>query len=248
MFDYVHRSMPFGGAQTLSADQTYAITAYLLYSNGLVEDDFILSKENFIDVKLPNAEGFYVDDRPTSEYPIFSVEPCMQNCLSAPAQVTKRAVDVNVTPRDEDGKPAGTLPIITLASSEGNSAAQAADMNSLQAAAAVTAVDPALVTAGEAVFKKCASCHKVGDGAKNGVGPQLNGILNAAVGRVEGFKYSKALAELGASGVIWDENSLDAFLENPKAFAKGTKMSFVGLKKPEDRKALITYLSTFDGP
>ena len=69
VFDYVHRSMPFGSAQTVSVDETYAITAFLLYSNGLVEDDFVLTRDNFTEITLPNADGFYVDDRPETEYP-----------------------------------------------------------------------------------------------------------------------------------------------------------------------------------
>ena len=56
-WDYVRRSMPFGNAQTLSVDDTYAIVAYILYSNDLVEDDFILSNENFLEVEMPNAEA-----------------------------------------------------------------------------------------------------------------------------------------------------------------------------------------------
>lgn len=113
VWDYVHRSMPFGGAQTIDVDQTYAIVAFLLYSNGLVEDDFVLSNENFTEVVMPNAEGFYVDDRKTSEYPVFTVEPCMQACLPAVPKITKRAADLKVTPMDEDGKPGGTLPPLT---------------------------------------------------------------------------------------------------------------------------------------
>lgn len=248
VFDYVHRSMPFGGAQTLTPDDTYAITAYILYSNGLVEDDFTLSHENFTEVVLPNAQGFYADDRATTEYPLFTAEPCMQDCLAAPPQVTKRAVEVNVTPEDPDGKPAGTLPAITLAAVEDPPTPETADAAPVETADATPAADPAMVAAGETVFKKCAACHKVGEGAKNGTGPQLNGIVNAGIGRVEGFKYSKVLAEMSAEGAVWDAVALNAFLENPKAFAKGTKMSFAGLKKPEEREALIIYLSTFGEP
>ena len=57
-WDYVHRSMPFGDAQTMSVDDTYAIVAYILYSNDLVEDDFVLSNENFLEVEMPNKDGF----------------------------------------------------------------------------------------------------------------------------------------------------------------------------------------------
>lgn len=268
VFDYVHRSMPFGGAQTLSVDDTYAITAFLLYSNGLVEDDFVLSNENFTEIVMPNAEGFYVDDRPQTEYPLFSAAPCMENCRAEPPKVIKRAVELNVTPTDPDGRPAGTLPAITQASTGATAepvpepakapateiaqAEPAAEPATETAAAEPEAqpaapggADPALVAAGEAVFKKCSACHKVGAGAKNAVGPVLNGVVGAPMGRVEGFKYSNTLAEMGAAGGIWDDAALHAFLENPKGFVKGTKMSFAGLKKPEERDAVIAYLSTF---
>ena len=67
VWDYVHRSMPFGAAQTVTVDETYAITAFLLYSNGLVEDDFVLSDQNFTEVVLPNNAGIYPDDRAETE-------------------------------------------------------------------------------------------------------------------------------------------------------------------------------------
>lgn len=118
-FDYIHRSMPFGSAQTVTVDETYAIVAFLLYSNGLVEDDFVLSNENFAQIKLPNADGFTVDDREAVEYPLFRQAPCRENC-SAPVKITKRAVDLNVTPTGEDGRPAGTLPDIGPSASSGN--------------------------------------------------------------------------------------------------------------------------------
>ena len=104
VWDYVHHSMPFGNAQTLSADDTYAITAYLLYSNGMVEDDFVLSKENFGEVKMPNAEGFIEDDRAETEYPKFSVEPCMENCKES-VEITMHASVLDVTP-NEGAEPA----------------------------------------------------------------------------------------------------------------------------------------------
>lgn len=97
VWDYVHRSMPFGNAQVLTPDETYAITAYLLFSNGLVEDDFVLSNENFTEVKLPNAEGFIIDDRAETEYPLFSAEPCMENCKEA-VEITMHASVLDVTP------------------------------------------------------------------------------------------------------------------------------------------------------
>lgn len=252
VYDYIHRSMPFGAAQTLSVDETYAITAFLLYSNGLVEDDFVLSDKNFTEIQLPNADGFYPDDRAESEYPLFSKAACMTDCLPE-QKITKRAVELNVTPTDPDGKPAGTLPDLHAAAAvvpaEGATKAAEATPEPAEAAApaseAVAAVDPALIEAGEKVFKKCAACHKIGEGAKNGTGPQLNGIVGRAAGTVDGFKYSKPMLDAGAGGMVWDAATLDGYLADPKGFMPKNKMSFAGLKKEDERAAVIAYLSTF---
>jgi cytochrome c len=99
--------------------------------------------------------------------------------------------------------------------------------------------------AGEKVFKKCKACHAVGDGAKNKVGPMLNGMIGAAAGSVEGYKYSKALLAKKDEGLVWSEAELDAFLTKPKEYLKGTKMSFPGLKKEQQRADVIAYLATF---
>ncbi|MGC1430444.1 MAG: cytochrome c, partial [Albidovulum sp.] len=95
-FDYVRRSMPYGNAGTLTDDEVYAIVAYILYSNDLVEDDFVLSNETFFDVDMPNAEGFFVDDRAETEYANWTGEPCMENC-KADVKVTMRAMVLDVT-------------------------------------------------------------------------------------------------------------------------------------------------------
>ncbi|MCE8539201.1 cytochrome c family protein [Ruegeria pomeroyi] len=98
---------------------------------------------------------------------------------------------------------------------------------------------------GKKVFNKCKACHAVGEGAANKVGPQLNGIIGAAAGQVEGFKYSDALTEAAAGGLVWDDESLAAFLAKPKDFMKGTKMSFAGLKKDDEIENVIAYLKEF---
>ncbi|MEE3361103.1 MAG: cytochrome c family protein [Pseudomonadota bacterium] len=98
---------------------------------------------------------------------------------------------------------------------------------------------------GEKVFRKCQACHAVGEGAENKVGPVLNGLLGRAVAAGEGFEYSDALAAKGAEGVVWDEDTLEAFLEKPRDWAPGTKMSFAGLRKEDDRENVIAYLATF---
>lgn len=257
VWDYVHRSMPFGQAQILTADDTYAITAYILFSNYLVEDDFVLSNENFLDVEMPNAAGFIVDDRPETEYPVFATEPCMENCKEK-VDITMHASVLDVTPNDPSddaaapaeadeavAEAAPTAIETAAAEPEAESAepavqAQAEDTG--MAAAVPSEPDPELVAAGEKVFAKCKACHMVGEDAKNRVGPILNGVVDRHVGAVEGFKYSAAMADAGASGMVWDDQTLHGYLADPKGFIPKNKMSFAGLRKPEDIDAVIAYL------
>lgn len=96
------------------------------------------------------------------------------------------------------------------------------------------------VAAGEKVFAKCKSCHKV-DGT-NATGPHLNGVVGRNHGSVEGFAYSDALVAMAS--VPWSPEEMDKFLTSPKAYAPGTKMSFAGLPKVEDRANVIAYLAT----
>ena len=225
-FDYVHRSMPFGNAQSLTADEVYAITAYILYSNFIVEDDFVLSNDNFTEVEMPNADGFFVDDRAETEYPIWSGEPCMQNCKDS-VEITMRATVLDVTPEEtaEEAAPAAE-----------EAAAEPAPEAAVEETAAV---DPELAAAGEKVFRKCSACHQVGEGATNRAGPQLNGIVGRDIGGVDGFRYSGTMADHGG---VWDEATLAAFLADPRGTFKGTKMAFAGLKKEDDVAAVIAYL------
>lgn len=94
--------------------------------------------------------------------------------------------------------------------------------------------------AGEKVFGKCKACHKL-DGS-DGTGPHLNGIVDKAKHTSEGFNYSEAA--LAVVGQTWTADNLNAFLTSPKAYLPGTKMSFAGLPKIEDRANLIAYLAT----
>ncbi|MFW6205817.1 MAG: c-type cytochrome, partial [Gemmatimonadota bacterium] len=101
VYDYIHRAMPFGNAQSLSDDQVYALTAYVLYLNYIVEDmDFELSKENFGDIEMPNEGQFFMDDREQTEFDQFKREPCMTDCKDS-VEITKRAQVLDVTPEDE---------------------------------------------------------------------------------------------------------------------------------------------------
>ena len=94
--------------------------------------------------------------------------------------------------------------------------------------------------AGEKVFGKCKACHKL-DGT-DGAGPHLNGVVNRAKASIAGFGYSEALVAMAADA--WSPENLNGFLTSPKAYAPGTKMSFAGLPKVEDRANLIAYLTT----
>lgn len=95
-------------------------------------------------------------------------------------------------------------------------------------------------SAGEKVFAKCKACHKV-DGT-DGTGPHLNGVVNRPKASVAGFPYSQTL--VGMSADSWTPENLNAFLTNPKTYAPGTKMSFAGLPKIEDRANVIAWLET----
>lgn len=95
---------------------------------------------------------------------------------------------------------------------------------------------------GEKVFKKCKACHTIEQGGKNKIGPNLFDIVGKKSAAVEGYKYSKAMKK---ADLTWDDATLSEYLKKPKAFVKGTKMSFAGLKKESDRENLIAYLKTF---
>jgi cytochrome c len=98
--------------------------------------------------------------------------------------------------------------------------------------------------AGEKVFSKCKICHQVGEGAKNMVGPVLNGVVGRPAGSYEGYHYSDANKN---SGITWDEANLKEYLKDPKAKVPGTKMVFPGLKSDDDIANVIAYLKQF-GP
>ncbi len=111
------------------------------------------------------------------------------------------------------------------------------------AAQAQDAGDPAK---GEKVFRKCKACHDVGEGAKLKVGPPLTGIIGRAAASVEDFSYSDAMKAAAADGLIWTPETIAELLEKPKDFIPGTKMSFAGLRKEEERADVVAYLATFE--
>jgi cytochrome c len=101
----------------------------------------------------------------------------------------------------------------------------------------LASADPAQ---GEQVFKKCATCHNATKGGANQLGPNLWGAIGKPHGHVPGFPYSDALKSKPG---VWDWDSMNAWLKSPKAYAPGTKMTFAGLSKPQDRANVIAYLN-----
>lgn len=136
--------------------------------------------------------------------------------------------------------------VYVVATSEG--AAPAADKAAAPTGPAPIA--PLLAAAspenGQKVAKACAACHSFDKGGANKVGPNLYGTVGAPKGHIQGFSYSDALVKTGGS---WTYDELNKFLYDPKGYAPGTKMTFAGLKKDEDRAAVIAYLrSLADSP
>ena len=98
---------------------------------------------------------------------------------------------------------------------------------------------------GKNEFRKCMACHAVGEGATNRVGPVLNDVFGRVAGTFEGYKYSQAMIDAGAGGLVWSDETLHQFLTKPRDLVKGTKMTFPGLKEPADIDNVIAYLATF---
>ena len=93
---------------------------------------------------------------------------------------------------------------------------------------------------GEKVFKKCSACHSIKSGGGNKIGPALYNVLNRQAGSLSDYKYSKGMI---AYAKKWTPQEMDGFLENPKGWVKGTKMSYAGLKNPKERAAVILYMN-----
>ena len=114
------------------------------------------------------------------------------------------------------------------------------------------ALDGGDATKGEGVFKKCQSCHQIGEGAENKVGPMLNDLIGRTAGTVEDFKYGKSIVKAGEAGLVWTEEEIFAYLKDPKKYLRKklddkkakSKMSFK-LKKEDERQNVIAYLKTF---
>ena len=122
-------------------------------------------------------------------------------------------------------------------------------VKSLGMALAVLVVLPGIAlaqdaAAGAKVFVKCRVCHQIGDGAKNSIGPVLNGVVGRKAGSIPGYNYTPANKE---SGITWNEATLEEYLKNPRAKVPGTKMTFPGLQDPNDINNVIAFLKQY-GP
>lgn len=102
---------------------------------------------------------------------------------------------------------------------------------------------------GEALWADCSGCHQIGPGAKNRIGPQLNGIFGRRAASIDGFKYSKSMQRAGRDGLTWRLETLNAYVENPKVLVSGTRMSYRGMKDAQDRADLLAFLRVYsDNP
>ncbi len=99
------------------------------------------------------------------------------------------------------------------------------------------------VAAGKSSFAKCGACHAIGEGAKNKVGPELNGLNGRKSGTVAGYSYSEANK---ASGLTWDEATFKEYIKNPKAKIPGTKMAFAGIAREQEVNDLWAFLAQYD--
>jgi cytochrome c len=106
VFDYIRRAMPFGDAQSLSNDELYAVTAYVLNLNDIVDEKFVLSKQTWGQVKMPNQGGFFDDDRDKAEKAFWNAKPCMSDCRP-PVKITGHAAVLDVTPDEKTLKRGG---------------------------------------------------------------------------------------------------------------------------------------------
>ncbi|GAB5454932.1 MAG: cytochrome c family protein [Henriciella sp.] len=145
-----------------------------------------------------------------------------------------------------DSAPENTVekPEVTAPSSEASTPVSAPEEGADAFAALPEPYQTADYNRGRRTFKLCQSCHTLNEGGQNLVGPNLYGIFGRGIGTVEGFTYSKAVEE---SDIVWTPEILAEWLESPRNFLPGNKMSFAGVRRPEDRTAVIAYIMAETG-
>ena len=115
----------------------------------------------------------------------------------------------------------------------------------LVAASAVEAAETADAERGAQLWVQCRSCHDLGEGARNRVGPHLNGLFGRPAAGIEGYAYSEDMERAGADGLVWTAETLDHYIENPRSLVTGTRMAFRGIDEAEDRADLIAFLRRY---
>lgn len=256
VFDYIKRAMPFGQAQTLTNDEVYSLTAYLLYMNEVIPEDYKVDATTIGKIEMPNRKNFFMDPRPDAQPK--GGTACMKDCISE-IKVIGSAKKLNVTP------PTGKLEYEASASDDaavkagGGAASPTAP--AAPAATKASSAEPAKAAptevasaegdpkAGKRVFNKCRSCHEATT-TKNKMGPSLHGLFGRKAGSVDGFHYSADMAAAGKGGLVWHKKEFLAFIADPRGYlgevlgkGKGsTRMAFPGLRKEGERQDLYAYL------
>ena len=145
--------------------------------------------------------------------------------------LAKNAVEIQVAQAAAPAAPAAAAPTAAAPAAPAAADAPIAEL-----------IAKADVARGKTVAKVCAACHKFENDGKNGVGPNLYGVVGRKKEGAAGFKYSGAIAK--TAGATWSVEDLNKYITDPKAYAPGNKMAFAGVKKVEDRAALLAYLSS----
>lgn len=148
------------------------------------------------------------------------------------------------TPSDAPTENTVEKPEVTAPSSETSTPVSAPEEGADAFAALPEPYQTADYNRGRRTFKLCQSCHTLNEGGQNLVGPNLYGMFGRGIGTVEGFTYSKAVQE---SDIVWTPEILAEWLESPRNFLPGNKMSFAGVRRPEDRTAVIAYIMAETG-
>ena len=229
VWDYVHRAMPFGNAQSLSSDETYALTAYLLYLNDMVDDDFELSRETFTDVVMPNADGFYPDDRmKTAVWK--NRTPCMTDCKTE-AKITARARVINVTPDDPTSPP---FPPLRQRRTSILRKRKYPRLRRLLQWTRHWSRQARKFSRNARHVMLSVTRRSIRSGRING--PRTDCRYRRRFQEI--LRICRKLALTGWSGM----RKRSAFLTKPRSMIKRTKMAFAGLKKEDDLKAVIAYM------
>lgn len=126
-----------------------------------------------------------------------------------------------------------------------NTNAASSSATSAPAAVQQIAQDVSPLERGAQLYKRCQSCHTLEQDGRHKVGPNMWALYGSTAGTKEGFAYSKAMSE---SGVIWNDETLSAYIENPRQYMPGNRMSYAGLRKAEDREAVLAYIKSETTP